>query len=123
MRTQKVTYFTDKEEAFTNLFVGLGTKRNVAIVLVYLANMQEATSRDIERSNDLRQPEVSLAMKYLIHRGWITVRDDASKSKGRPLKIYALAKPFAEIIRIIEDEKKAEAEHKIQLTKKLRDYI
>lgn len=123
MRTRSVTFFTDKEEAFANLFIELGTRRNIAMVLVYLANIPEATSRDIERGTDLRQPEVCMAMHHLVDRHWVAVRDNPTTTKGRPLKIYSLVKPIREIIGIIEEEKKREVEHKLQLTKKLRNYV
>jgi predicted transcriptional regulator len=123
MRTEMVSYFTEREEEFANLLIQIGTKRNVALVLVFLANTPEATSREIERSTDLRQPEVSIAMNQLLNRGWVNHRECSNASKGRPLKIYTLAKPFAEIISVIEAEKKQEASMKIQLTKKLHAYI
>ena len=93
------------------------------MVLVYLANMIEATSREIERGTDLRQPEVSLAMRYLLMREWISSRESSLSGKGRPYKVYNLAKPLSDIIGIIEDEKRAEANQTIKLTKKLRGYI
>ncbi len=91
MRTENVMYFTEKEEEFANLLIEIGTKRNVAKVLVFLANTPEATSRAIERGTDLRQPEVSIAMRYLIEQNWITSRESKAESKGRPVKIYELA--------------------------------
>jgi predicted transcriptional regulator len=123
MRTETVTYFSDREEEFANLLMKIGTRRNVALVLVFLANTSEATSREIERSTDLRQPEVSIAMHLLLKRGWVNNRECNLACKGRPIKIYTLAKPFAEIISIIEAEKRQEADLKIQLTKKLHTYI
>ena len=36
MRTENVMYFTEKEEEFANLLIEIGTKRNVAKVLVSL---------------------------------------------------------------------------------------
>ena len=93
MRTENVTYFTEKEEEFANLLIETGTKKNVAKVLVFLANIPEATSRVIERGTDLRQPEVSIAMHYLTDQGWIRIRESKAESKGRPVKIYELAKP------------------------------
>ena len=73
MRQETVEYFTDKEEEFANLLIEIGTKKNVAKVLVFLANTPEATSRAIERGTDMRQPEVSIAMKYLMNQDWIKV--------------------------------------------------
>ncbi len=109
MRTEKVLYFTEKEEEFANLLIEIGTKRNVAKVLVFLAHTPEATSRAIERGTDLRQPEVSIAMRYLTDQDWISSRESRAESKGRPVKIYELARPIQEIMDSIEAEKKKEA--------------
>jgi predicted transcriptional regulator len=54
--------FTDKEENFVNLLIDIGTRKKITRVLVYLANTPEATSREIERDTDLRQPEVSTSI-------------------------------------------------------------
>ena len=123
MRQQQVQYFTEKEEEFSNLLIEIGTKRNVAKVLVFLANVPEATSRAIERSTDLRQPEVSLAMRYLIDQDWISSRESKAESKGRPVKIYELSRSINEIMNIIEKEKKKEAKNQLAMVQKLRDYI
>jgi predicted transcriptional regulator len=123
MRQETVEYFTDKEEEFANLLIEIGTKKNVAKVLVFLANTPEATSRAIERGTDMRQPEVSIAMKYLMNHGWIKSYESPSKNKGRPMKIYDLEKSITEIIGGIEKEKKIEVNNQLALVKKIRDYL
>lgn len=123
MRTENVQYFTEKEEAFVNLLIETGTKKNVAKLLVFLANVPEATSRSIERGTDLRQPEVSVAMKYLAHQGWIKERKKSFENKGRPMKVYELAVPMTKIMSFIEEEKKKEAKNQLALVGKLREYI
>ena len=123
MRTESITYFTEKEEEFATLLIEIGTKKNVAKALVFLANIPEATSRAIERGTDLRQPEISLAMHYLMKQRWVSIRESKADSKGRPVKIYVLAKPIAEIMESIEKEKKKEATNQLAMIKKLRDYI
>jgi len=123
MRTENVMYFTEKEEEFANLLIEIGTKKNVAKVLVFLAGTHEATSRAIERGTDLRQPEVSIAMHDLQNRGWIQSRESKAESKGRPVKIYELARPITEIMGSIEKEKKEEATSQLAMIQKLRDYI
>ncbi|MDD1703141.1 MAG: ArsR family transcriptional regulator [Methanoregula sp.] len=123
MRTESITYFTEKEEEFATLLIEIGTKKNVAKALVFLANIPEATSRAIERGTDLRQPEVSIAMHYLMNQRWVASRESKADSKGRPVKIYVLAKPIAEIMDSIEKEKKKEATNQLAMIKKLRDYI
>ena len=93
MLTKTIQLFTEKEEEFVNLLIEIGTRRNVAKMLVYLANIKEATSREIERGTDLRQPEVSIAIKYLEEQGWIKSWKTPSDKKGRPVWNYALAVP------------------------------
>ena len=123
MKQENVLYFTDKEEEFANLLIAIGISKNVAKVLVFLANTPEATSLAIERGVDMRQPEVSVAMKSLIDQGWIKSRESPAESKGRPMIIYELAKPINEIIEIIENEKKTEAKNRVALVKKLRAHL
>ena len=116
-------YFTEKEEEFANLLMEIGTKKNVAKVLVFLANIPEATSHAIERGTDLRQPEVSTVMHYLMDQGWITSRESKVNGKGRPVKIYQLAKSISDIMDDIEKETENRANNQLKLIKKLRDYI
>lgn len=123
MRTEKVMYFTEKEEELVKLLIEIGTTKNVAKILVFLVNIPEATSHAIERGTDLRQPEVSIAMHYLMEQGWISSRESKAESKGRPVKIYELAKPIADILDTIEKENEAKANNQLELIKKLRDFI
>jgi predicted transcriptional regulator len=123
MKTRNVQYFTDKEEEFVNLLIDIGTKQSIAKVLVFLSNTAEATSRDIERGTDLRQPEVSIAMRYLAEQDWIKSRESKAESKGRPVKIYVLSKSINDIMNSIEKEKKEEAKSQLALVQKLREYI
>ena len=123
MRTEEVIFFTEKEEEFADLLMKIGTQKNVAKVLVFLADIPESTSRAIERGTDLRQPEVCVAMKYLVGLSWVKTRETKSETKGRPLKIYSLAKPLHEIIDSIAIEKKRETNAQLARVKKLRTYI
>jgi predicted transcriptional regulator len=123
MRTEKVIHFTEKEEDFANLLAKIGTTRNVARVLVFLASTPEATSRVIEQSADLRQSEVSIAMRYLIGKDWITRRESKPESKGRAVRLYRLSRPFHEIMDIIENEKRREATNQLALVQKLQYHL
>jgi predicted transcriptional regulator len=123
MKPQHVMYFTEKEREFVDLLIDIGTKKNVAQVLVFLANVPKATSRDIERGTDLRQPEVSLAMRYLIGQDWIRITENKAEGKGRPVKIYSLSKSIDKIMNSIEKEKKEQAKQQIARVQKLREYI
>jgi len=123
MKSKNVLYFTQREEEFADLLTKIGIKRNVSKVLVYLANTPEATSRDIERGTDLRQPEVSIAMAAMMEQKWVESRENKAENKGRPVKIYKLALPINEIMDNIERNKKAEANNQLKMIKQLRDYI
>ena len=123
MKQENVQYFTEKEEEIVNLLIEIGTKKNVAKVLVFLDNIPEATSHAIERGNNLRQPEVNITMHYLMDRGWIRSRESKAESQGRPVKIYELAKTVAEIMDSFEKESEDRANNQLKLIKKLRDYI
>jgi predicted transcriptional regulator len=123
MREKNVVFFTDREEEFATLLIKIGTRKNIAKALVFLANTKETTSHAIERGTDMRQPEVSLAMRYLSEQGWIRSRDSEPENKGRPMKIYELAKPLHEIMDCIEKEKVTEANNQLALVRKLRDHM
>ncbi len=123
LREENVEYFTEKEEEFTSLLVEIGTKKTIAKVLVFLAGTPKASSRAIEHGTDMRQPEISIATKYLTDQGWIKSSEIPPENKGRPVKIYELAKPINAIMNSIEEEKKLEAKNQLALVKKLRNYL
>lgn len=123
MKQQDILIFTDREEEFVNLLIKIGTKKTIAEMLVYLANTPEATSRNIERGTDLRQSEVSMGIRYLNERGWITCREIPSEKDGRPTKTYSLAVPVGEIIATIEKGKKDEMNSRLALVRRMREYI
>ena len=81
MKTKSVVYFTQKEEELVQLLVDIGIRKVTAKVLVFMKDTHEATSREIERETDLRQPEVSIAMNYLTEKGWISSRKNKTQAK------------------------------------------
>ena len=123
MRPKNVMYFTEDEEDLAALLVRIGLKRNVARVLVFLAHHPEATSREIERGTDLRQPEVSLAMAAMVEQEWVENREVKAENKGRPVKIYRLSQPFGEIVDQIEKEKREQANTQLSIIQQIRNYI
>jgi predicted transcriptional regulator len=122
MRPKNVKDFTQDEEDLADLLIRIGIKRNVARVLVFLAHHPEATSREIERGTDLRQPEVSLAMAAMNEQEWVENREVKAENKGRPVKIYRLSQPFSEIIDNIEKEKRDEANTQLSIIQQIRTY-
>lgn len=123
MIAKDIRYLSAEEEEISNLLTEIGIKRNVAKALVFLSQVEEATSREIERGTDLRQPEVSIAMRALKERKWIEDTENKAESKGRPIKIYQLSRPIGEIVDTIEEEKRKEIEYQITIIKKIRDYL
>ncbi|WP_456370188.1 ArsR family transcriptional regulator [Geoglobus sp.] len=97
-----------KDERLVDLLAEAGLNRNIARVIVYLSKAGEAISRDIEREANLRQPEVSLAMKDLKNLGWIKEKEIKKKGKGRPLKSYKLSLDIKEIVRELVERKREE---------------
>jgi predicted transcriptional regulator len=123
MKTLKVKQLDEKDEEIADALIFLGMSRNVAMTLSYLHNTNSATSVDLERGANLRQPEVSIAMNELKERDWITEREEKKKpGKGRPYKIYTLKVGFNDIISQLEKQRmKAvdEAQAKIERLREL----
>jgi len=122
MKKLTVPVLDEKDKDFVDSLVSVGLKRNVAKTLVFLSNVEETVSRDIELGADLRQPEVSIVMRELNEEGWLEVREIKKDGKGRPLKCYRLARPLSDIINILEERKKHEAEHNLENIRKLRSF-
>jgi predicted transcriptional regulator len=111
----------EKELEFIDALRSLNVQRNVAALITYLANTREATSREIEMGTDLRQPEVSIAMRTLRQNNWVEEHDVKLDGKGRPMKIYKLGVPIEKIIQYYEEEKNNEAAKTMQAIQKLKD--
>ncbi|MGZ4945280.1 MAG: ArsR family transcriptional regulator, partial [Halobacteriota archaeon] len=84
MRDESVPVFDQDDEVMASLLCNVGVKRNLAKALVYLANVNESVSRNIELGAGLRQPEVSIAMREMRERGWIDEWEQKKEGKGRP---------------------------------------
>ena len=108
---KKMIYVLDKDDKKTaQLLTKLGMPRHLAKTLMYLSHVDECYSADIEQGADLRQPEVSLAMRELRRKKWVKKRDLKKNGKGRPLHIYKPAAPLSEIVKKFEQEKLSEIE-------------
>ncbi|KAF5424312.1 MAG: putative transcriptional regulator [Candidatus Methanomarinus sp.] len=120
MKNQSVDVFDVVDEEFADTLVGLGLKRNVAKTLTYLINTQEVTSREIEMGSDLRQPEVSTAMRELQKLKWVAIREEKKPGKGRPFKIYRLDKNLNSIIQQLEQQKTLESRMMMENVQRLK---
>ena len=74
-------------------------------------------------ATDLRQPEVSIAMRTLRQNNWANERNIKAEGKGRPTKIYTLSVPVEEIIKHYEDVKNSESIQAMESIQKLREMI
>ena len=109
-----------ERDEFASILMKIGLKRNVAKVLTYLAGVPEATSREIEIGSDLRQPEVSIAMREIRRLGWVAERDEKNPGKGRPYRIYKLNCSLPDILQYLESENAKEAERVMKQIEKLK---
>jgi len=83
----------------------LNISRPIAITLTCLVKGKGITSQKIEMVTGLRQPEVSIAMRYLQKNNWIEIREEKkSGGKGRPTKLYSLIVPMNQIINVFEEK-------------------
>lgn len=122
MKEETVLYLSDKEEEFVSILTKVGTRKNVAKVLIFLANTAKATQRMIERGVDLRQPEVSIALKYMAEQGWVKSTEIQSERLGRPIKQVSLALPLRQILASIEKRAKERADSQVALARKMRSF-
>ncbi len=90
------------------LFTQLGMPKNIAKTLMYICQVEECRSTDIEQAADLRQPEVSVAMQELRKRGWVEKRDLKKQGKGRPVHVYSPTTSLESILDSFEEEKLAQ---------------
>jgi predicted transcriptional regulator len=120
IRSAIINVADEKDLEFVQGLQNLGINRNVASLIVYLQDMKERSSRDIEMATGLRQPEVSIAMKTLREMDWISEHEAKGNGKGRPQKIYALRSTIDEIIEYYEEEKSKESARTMEAIQRLK---
>jgi predicted transcriptional regulator len=120
MKDYEFKVLDENDHIFIETLRNLGTSRNVATMMAYLMNVDEASSREIEISTGLRQPEVSLAMRLMSNQSWVNVRSEKKPGKGRPVKIYSLLVPVDEIISYYEEQINKKSQATVLTIKKLK---
>jgi len=120
MKESFVMRFDEKDIEVVETLKSLGVPRKVSNMIAYLASGNEATSREIERGSDLRQPEVSIALRTLRKNNWVEERMSKSDGTGRPMKVYRLKAPIEEILAFYEQEKLKEATQAMRSIQKLK---
>jgi predicted transcriptional regulator len=123
MKQNKYYSFNSQDQKIIKVFSELGMPKNLAKTLMYISQVDECRSAEIEHGANLRQPEVSVAMQQLKKRGWIARRDLKKKGKGRPVHIYKLTSPIDKIVSTFEKEKMKEIESVKKDLSQLRDLI
>ena len=121
MKQSTVKVLDEKDLEIIEALRSVDVPRNVATLITFLANVSEANSREIEMATDLRQPEVSMAMRTLRNNNWVEEREVKTEGKGRPMKIYTLSVPFEEIIKHYEDMKNSETARTMQAIQRLKE--
>ncbi|MFZ2499863.1 MAG: transcriptional regulator [Methanosarcina sp.] len=110
MKDETPIIMGSSEYEMIELFRRINISRPIALTLACLAKGREISSQSIEMVSGLRQPEVSVAMRYLRENNWIDIREEKkSKGKGRPIKLYKLTVSMDRIVSKIEDEIIAES--------------
>ena len=123
IKQSTVKVLDDKDLEFVDALRSLNVPRNVATLITFLANANEATSREIEMGTSMRQPEVSIGMRALRQNYWINEREIKAEGKGRPMKVYKLNVSIEEIIRHYEEQKSKEAAQTMQAIQRLKEIV
>jgi predicted transcriptional regulator len=121
IRDATIRVADEQDLEFVQGLQSLGVNRNVASLIVYFKNVEEGTSRNIERATGMRQPEVSIAMRTMRERNWITEREIKGDGKGRPMKIYRITVSIDDIIAHYEDMKRSESSRAMQSIQRLKE--
>jgi predicted transcriptional regulator len=79
-----------------------GIAKNTARVLTFIAVAGRTYSAQIQQGSGMRQPEVSIALKELTERKWISRQSVQREGKGRPIYVYRLRRDLMEIVESVE---------------------
>jgi predicted transcriptional regulator len=121
MKQTTIRVLDDSDLEFIEALRNLKVSRKLASLITYLASIPEASSREIEVGTNLRQPEVSIAMRTLRQNNWVEEHDIKKDGKGRPLKVYKLSVSLASIISHYEEERKQESAQAMISIQRLRE--
>jgi predicted transcriptional regulator len=106
-----------------DLLIRIGVPKKTARTLVYLSKGQESASLNIQEATRLRQPEVSLALRDLEQRGWVSKRNIKRSGKGRPIQLYKMTVPLDNAVSVLVESKKSEIEKINDSIKQLQQQV
>jgi predicted transcriptional regulator len=75
-------------DSIVPILINAGVPKVQVRIVEVLSDNKPHTSKIIEHTLYLRQPEVSLALRDL--REFITITEKKSEEKGRPIKVYVM---------------------------------
>ena len=119
----EVKILDENDLVFVSDLRNLGIQRNVALTLVYLSNVKEASSREIEIGTGLRQPEISLAIGFMSDNNWVDSRMIRVNKKGRPLRVYSFCVPMETIYVFYELKAHQDYEESVIKINQLKELI
>jgi len=112
-----------QEEKIVKRLTKTGMNKKSAKILIYLASVEETTSKKMESEMRLRQPEVSISINRLKDQDWIKKREEKKEGKGRPEHVYSLKKDLNEIIDEIEEKEREKIDDIKNNLKKIDELI
>ena len=121
IKQSAVDVLDEKDLEIIETLRSLKVPKNVATLITYLANINEANSREIEIATGMRQPEARTAMRTLRQNNWATEREVQTERKGLPMRIYKLSTPIETIIKHYENVKNNEAARTRQAIQRLKE--
>jgi len=104
MKDLTIMVLDEADHEFIQMLRNLGAPRNLAHVIANLKNVNEATSREIERGTGMCCTEVTKAMQALRNLGWIEARVFKRGDGSRKIT-YSLKIPLDEIVKHFGEEK------------------
>ena len=111
MKQKNIYSIEAGDDKAVQLFIKLGVPKNLAKTLLYVSQVDECKSAEVERGANLQQPEVSMALNELRERGWVDMQSlKKKKGKGRPVHIYKTTMPLSQVMEEIKQEKTKEIE-------------
>ena len=88
MKTREQLTMDKQDEKMLDIMKTFGMKTNVCKACIYFLQKDEGTSCKIEQCMDIRQPEVSMAMKTLKAKRVVGCIYENTGGKGRPIQHY-----------------------------------
>jgi len=110
----------DNDQKFIDILTQLGYSRSMAKVIVFFLFFKHGLSADIERTMNMRQPEVSVAVNKLIGKNCIDCSQEKSEGKGRPKLSYTLKKKPEDLLSDIEEQIKTNITKQNELLDELK---